>query len=140
MSEKKRVQLCTESLAKYRGGELAEVLNEALDRAIRDCEDRPSLAAGRKVTLEFTIKPKSKTKGSNVQLEGVDLAYKVKDTLPAQQSEAMALDIDADPVTRKPVATFSPSRLSDEPTADFIEDEASEQAKVLDGTRASTGT
>ena len=72
--------LRTKSLTKVRDGQLAEMIDEKLAEAYQDCVERPLLAKNRSLTIQIDISPT----GQDDPLDEVDVAFKVKSTLPPQ--------------------------------------------------------
>lgn len=70
-------------------GAAAEVLKLALERAVRDCIDRPSDERARTVTMTFAIVPVKEVIDNVITCEGAHLAYKVRAKNPDYESRTI---------------------------------------------------
>lgn len=77
-------------------------MNKALERAVRDCMDRPGVDKDRKVTLEACLRPVSDEHGV---CEEVEIVFKVKDTSPVRETKAYPFS--ARTRAGKPVLTYA---------------------------------
>lgn len=73
------------TLAAMDGGRILEAFEQALNRCRFDCEDRPAVAAGRKIALVVTMKPVADDTGS---LGSVDVSFELNDKLPKRGSKS----------------------------------------------------
>lgn len=80
MAEVKQT-LSASNLHKLDDGLVGRVVDDALQKALSDCEDRPSLNKIRKVTIEVELKPRFDDRSS--ALKGVDTTVQVKASVPA---------------------------------------------------------
>lgn len=81
MSELKKLTFA--ELPTLDGGRMALAFDQALERVIADCDDRPGDGKPRKITLEFIVKP---TLDSQGLCESVKAAWHIKDTVPSRKS------------------------------------------------------
>lgn len=65
------------------GGRVYESLNQAIERAVADCDDRPGVLAPRVVNFKFHIKPVVDDTG---QMESVNVSFSVSETKPSRKS------------------------------------------------------
>ena len=61
-------------------GEIARVWNIAVERAIRDCANRPGIAKARKVMLQAEFSP---TSGDEGTVDDLDVNFQVQERFPA---------------------------------------------------------
>jgi hypothetical protein len=75
-------------LPRLDGGKVEAAFNLALRKLAEDCDDRPGLDAARKLNFEIELKPTSDDHGV---LEGVDLQWSIKPSVPKLQSRKQRL-------------------------------------------------
>jgi len=71
-------------LNKLDGGVVALAFEQAMERAIADCEDRPGEEKPRKVNLQCELVPVRD--GETGGLDTIAFVYQVKDTVPTRKS------------------------------------------------------
>jgi hypothetical protein len=79
------------ALAKLDGGRVAKSVDQAILRAVADCNDRPGLDKARRVTLEIDIEPVME--GS---LHDIALTFRVGEKAPPRGSAAVVMRPAAD--------------------------------------------
>ena len=80
MAEAKQT-LSAATLHRLDDGLVGKVIDEALQKILTDCEDRPGLGKARKVTVEIELKPELDERSN--ALRGVDSTVVVKASIPA---------------------------------------------------------
>ena len=65
-------------------GRIVVAWQQALKRAVADCEDRPAVSETRKVILQTEIVP---VLDQDAQLETVKVQFKIKDTVPTRKTK-----------------------------------------------------
>lgn len=50
-------KLTHDTIGNLQGGAIGEVINEAINKAMKDCEDRPGLDKARTVTVKVSFRP-----------------------------------------------------------------------------------
>lgn len=98
-------KLSLETLGQLDDGTVGAVANAAIAEALADCDDRPFLEKGRKVTVEIVINPV--LDGS--VLKGVDVAVGVKLTKPPQAAREQYLRTTVDTGSNKLTAMLADS-------------------------------
>ena len=73
-----------ESLTELDGGRVVEAWNQALKRAIADCEDRPGVTDTRKVMLQLELSPSLDEDGN---VESVKGQFQIKDSVPTRKTK-----------------------------------------------------
>lgn len=77
------VQFDFRKIEELENGAILEALNQSLQRAIFDCDDRPAVEKARKVKLEISVVPICGPKGD---LHSVDVTFRVDDKIPVRSS------------------------------------------------------
>lgn len=72
------------TLAAMDGGRIKEAFEQAVNRCRFDCEDRPAVEGGRKVTLCVTLEPIPDDSG---ELGSVDVSFDLTEKLPKRASK-----------------------------------------------------
>lgn len=75
-------------------GKVAVVFQAALRRAVRDCADRPTDVASRKVTLTMMLRPKPDS--SKTQCDAVDVQFKVTSSVPHEVTRTYEMAVGRD--------------------------------------------
>ena len=73
-----------ETLTKLDDGRVVEAWNQALRRAILDCEDRPGVTEARKVILQLELAPTIDEDGNVDTVRG---QFQVKDSAPVRKTK-----------------------------------------------------
>lgn len=73
-----------ETLHRLDDGRVCEAFNQAIRRAVLDCEDRPAETKTRKVVLQCELKPVCDDRG---ELTDVAFLFQVKDSVPTRKSK-----------------------------------------------------
>jgi hypothetical protein len=73
-------QLSLETVSAVDAGEVARAWNIAVERAIRDCQDRPANPKVRKVVLQVEFMPAS---GEDGAVDDLDVNFLVQERFPA---------------------------------------------------------
>jgi hypothetical protein len=73
-----------EAMAKIDGGRIAKAFEQELQRAFRDCEDRPGAKAPRKITITVSVIPKAVEEGG---LDSIDVSFQIKGAIPDRESK-----------------------------------------------------
>lgn len=76
------VQLTLETVKQLDYGTAYEAFQTALERAVRDCIDRPGDDRARKVIFQFTLKPNSEVHGNTISCEGAKGTFQIRCKLP----------------------------------------------------------
>jgi len=71
-------------------GEIARVWNIAVERAIRDCTNRPGETRARKVILQVEFSPSSGEDGS---VDDLEVSFQVQDKFPAFSTGTIVMRI-----------------------------------------------
>lgn len=71
------------SITDLDGGRVAEAFDQAVKRAVKDCEDRPGETKPRTVVLQLDLVPVMDESGDVGSVAG---AFQVKDTCPTRKS------------------------------------------------------
>jgi|GEM_PF-5310523 len=79
-------ELTAANLDKVARGLPAAALHKKLAAAVRDCIDRPTVKAVRKVTLEMDLRPVCVFVGDTATCEGVKGTFAVKLKIPAHET------------------------------------------------------
>jgi hypothetical protein len=77
------------TLAEMDGGRIKAAFEQALNRCRHDCEDRPSIAGARKITLTVTLEPVAADSG---ELESVDVSFALNEKLPNRASKTYNME------------------------------------------------
>lgn len=78
-------ELTLNQLVALDGGRVTEAWQQALGRALDDCDDRPGVDKPRTVTLTFALVPTMDEQG---RVESVAGQFDVKDSLPKRSTKA----------------------------------------------------
>jgi hypothetical protein len=84
------VFLSLDTIKELDNGRVAEAFTQALARAVRDCEDRPTEEKDREVILGIKLKPIPADEGIPT---GVALMCQVRDTVPTRKSRPYSCGI-----------------------------------------------
>ncbi len=71
-------------------GRIEVAFQQALQRVLHDCEDRPGAGDARKVVLQVEVVPVCDEDG---MLADTKVAFQVKDTVPTRKSRVYSMDI-----------------------------------------------
>lgn len=72
------------------GGRVLEAINQALERAVFDCDDRPGVNKARTVTLKIGLTPVVSDRGD---MESVHMSFSVGESRPVRASRSYAMDV-----------------------------------------------
>lgn len=106
--------LSSSTIGKLDGGITGRIIDEAINEALHDCDNRPNLSKGRKIAIEIEIKPRAHDSGASAK--GIDITSKCKVTLPPYQSDGDYLPLNSKRGARgeEKFSAFIPSQ-SDQP-------------------------
>jgi len=107
-----------DTLQELDGGRVVEAFNQAIRRAVADCDDRPGEQNARKITLSVALVPVIDDSGA---CDGVDATFDIRDTIPTRKSKRYSFGMKSD--GRLYFSTESPDNVAQ---ADFGFDEAAE--------------
>ncbi len=79
-----------ESLIELDGGRVPVAFNQAVQRLIKDCEDRPNDKAARKALVELSLSPVCDDHGNLDEVKG---SFKVKDTVPSRETKEYSFGV-----------------------------------------------
>ena len=86
-------RLSADTLSKLDHGRAAAALNTAIQKAVRDCLERPGDDRARTVTLQMTVKPISEVIQNEISCEGATGQYKVKVAVPDWESQKLGFGV-----------------------------------------------
>lgn len=79
------LELTLASLDQLDDGRVSKAFLHELQRAVKDCMDRPGDKKPRTVTLELNIKPVVSSEGGLIEMEGADGEFTIKSKVPLAQ-------------------------------------------------------
>ncbi len=97
--------LTTATLHKLDDGMTGRVIDQKIQEALRDCEDRPGLAKVRKVTIQLELTPQQDDR--TYALRGVDTAVQVAVKVPPTGTRTEYLRTTHDSAKKEVVAALA---------------------------------
>lgn len=96
MTTMELVKLTTETLSRLDRGKYKATLEQAFQRAVQDCIDRPGDDRNRQVTVQFDLAPTVEVEDNVMYCDGVKARYQVRAKLPNWESKVLDFGVRKD--------------------------------------------
>ena len=105
------------AIATIDGGRIGVAIDQAIDRARRDCFDRPGLEKPRKVTIEITILPVLGEK----DLDSCNVVMAIKESIPGRESRGFNMRAGKDGLLWNELSPEDVAQTTIDPTPKLVE-------------------